>query len=196
MDAAERRRRMDALGRVPDLSRRRLLALGLLTDRLAAEGIEPILVGGAALDFYTAGGYTTGDVDLALPRGPAVDAAFSELGFRPQGRFWVREDLDLLFEAPAPAGLPGETAARTIVELDGLRIVVIGIEDLLLDRLRAAVHWRSDEDRRWARRLALLHAERLDRAYLAAKVAAEPAERAALVAILQAEDRSQAEGPG
>ena len=185
MDAAARGERMEALGGETDVARRRLLALGLLTDRLAEDGIEPILVGGAAMELYTAGGYATGDVDLALPTSPLVDAAFAELGFRKQGRFWVREDLDLFFEAPAPAGLPGEDAPRTIVEIDGLRVVVIGREDLLLDRVRAAVHWRSEEDRRWARRLALLYPDRLDWGYLVDR-AREPGERE-LVAELRRE---------
>lgn len=61
----------------------------------------------------------------------------------------MHDDLDLLFEAPAPAGLPGEDAPRTEVEVDGLRVVIIGVEDLLIDRLRAWVHWKSAEDERW-----------------------------------------------
>jgi len=186
MNARERRERLERASAEMDGARRRLLALALLTDRLAADGIEPILVGGAALELYTAGGYATGDVDLALPLVPEVDRAFAELGFRKQGRFWVREDLDLYFEAPAPAGLPGETAPRTILDVEGLRVVVIGVEDLLLDRIRAAVHWRSEEDRRWARRLALLYADRLDWSYLREKSAAQQAERE-LVEVLRRE---------
>lgn len=177
MDAERRRARLEALADEPDPARRRLVALALVADRLAEDGIEPILVGGAALELYTAGGYATGDVDLALPRGPVVDRAFADLGFATQGRFWVRPELDLYFEAPAPAGLPGETAPRTRIEVEGLPVVVIGLEDLLLDRVRAAVHWRSDEDRRWARRLALLYPDRLDWAYLRGK-AVDAAERA------------------
>ena len=149
-----------------DPRKRRLIALGLLTKALAPHGIEPILVGGGALEFYTAGGYATSDVDLALPSCPEVDAAFADMGFAKEGRYWVRDDLDLLFEAPAPAGLPDENASRTEVEVDGLRVVVIGIEDLLLDRLRAWVHWQSGEDERWARRLALLYGDRFDWQYL------------------------------
>ena len=149
-----------------DPRRRRLLALGLLTSQLAPLDIEPVLVGGGALEFYTAGGYATHDMDLALPHGPDVDAAFAAMGFRKEGRFWYQADLDLLFEAPAPAGLPGEDAPRTEVEVEGLRIVVIGVEDLLIDRLRAWVHWKSDEDGRWTRRLAHLYAHRLDWRYL------------------------------
>lgn len=149
-----------------DPRRRRLLALGLLTAQLAPHDVVPILVGGAALEFYTAGGYATHDVDLALPHGPDVDAAFAALGFRKEGRFWYHADLDLLFEAPAPAGLPGEDAPRTEVSVGGLRVVIVGVEDLLIDRLRAWVHWKSEEDGRWTRRLAHLYAHRLDWRYL------------------------------
>ena len=149
-----------------DPGKRRLIALGLLTKALAPHGIEPILVGGGAMEFYTAGGYSTSDVDLALPCGSEIDAAFADMGFTKEGRYWVQEDLDLLFEAPAPAGLPGENAPRTDVEIEGLRIVVIGIEDLLLDRVRGWVHWQSSEDERWARRLAFLYADRIDWQYL------------------------------
>ncbi len=163
-----------------DPRRRRLLALGVLARELAPCGVEPILVGGAALEFYTAGGYATHDVDLALPTGADVDAAFARLGFAKEGRFWHHADLDLLFEAPAPAGLPGEDAPRTVADIDGLRIVVIGIEDLLIDRLRAWVHWRSEEDGRWAKRLASLHEQRIDWAYVRERVRRVPEEAAAL----------------
>ena len=163
-----------------DPRRRRLVMLGLLTARLARCGIEPILVGGGAVEFYTAGGYATSDMDLALPTGPEVDAAFAALGFDKEGRFWYHADLDLLFEAPAPAGLPGEEAPRTEVEVDGLRVVIVGVEDLLVDRLRAWVHWKSDEDGRWTRRLAHLYAGRLDWRYLRARTSDVPEEAEAL----------------
>ena len=163
-----------------DPRRRRMLALGLLTRELAALDIEPILVGGAALEFYTAGGYATVDVDLAMPSGPDVDAVFAQLGFHKEGRFWVHAALDLLLEAHAPVGLPSEDADRTDVEVDGLRVVVIGVEDLLVDRLRAWVHWRSEEDDRWTRRLAGLYGDRLDWCYLKRRTREIPEEAAAL----------------
>jgi predicted nucleotidyltransferase len=180
MNSPSLRQRMDALGAEPDSQRRRLLALGLLTERLRPAGIEPILVGGAAVELYTAGGYATKDLDLALPVCPAVLEAFADLGFSREGRFWYRDDLDLLVEAPAPAGLPGEDSPRTVVEIDGLRVVVIGLEDLVIDRLRAWVHWRSEEDGRWTRRLVVLHSDRLDWDYLRTRTAPVEAEREAL----------------
>ena len=191
VEQAPNRLAMDRLRREVDPRRRRLLALGLLGRELALLGIEPILVGGAALEFYTAGGYATHDVDLALATGADVDAAFARLGFAREGRYWYHEELDLLFEAPAPEGLPGEDAPRTSISVDGLRVVVIGVEDLLLDRLRAWVHWRSDEDGRWARRLAHLHRDRIDWAYVRERTAALPEEAAALRRI---EEHAQSEG--
>jgi hypothetical protein len=73
--------RMASLADEQDLLKRRLIALGLLGRELEGAQIEPILVGGAALEFYTAGGYATKDVDLALPLSPRVDEAFARLGF-------------------------------------------------------------------------------------------------------------------
>lgn len=175
--------RLATLRDEPDPLRRRLLAVGMLTELLAPLAIKPIVVGGTAMEFYTAGGYATSDVDLALPSGPDVDAAFAEMGFEKVGRFWYRADLDLLFEAPAPAGLPGEDAARTEVDLDGLRVAIIGVEDLLLDRLRAWTHWNSDEDGRWTRRLAQLYAKEMDWGYLRERTKAVPEEAERLVVV-------------
>jgi hypothetical protein len=76
---------LDSLQDEPGTLRRRLVMPGLLTEILAESEIEPILVGGAALEFYTAGGYATKDGDLALPTAPEVDAAFQQLGFERQG---------------------------------------------------------------------------------------------------------------
>lgn len=166
---------LDRLHGEKDPRRRRLLALGLLTRELEPLGVEPILVVGAALEFYTAGGYATYDVDLALPGGPDVDAAFARLGFKKEGRFWHHAALDLLFEAPAPAGLPGEGAKSTEVDVEGLRVVVIGVEDLLIDRLRA-----GEEDGRWTRRLAGLHGDRSDWDYLRKRTRRIPEEETAL----------------
>lgn len=174
MTPAERSARLLGLVAEGDPLRRCLVALGILTERLAQDGIEPILVGGAAVAFYTAGGYSSVDVDVALPiggerRGAAVERAFVDLGFTRRGRFWVYSELDLLFEIVAREGLPGEEAPRTRVAIDGLPITVVGLEDLVLDRLRAWVHWRSEEDERWGRRLCMLYADRLDWDYLERK---------------------------
>ena len=53
--------------------KRRLLFMGWLTAELKAYEIEPILVGGNALEFYTLGAYATVDIDLVCPYPEKVD---------------------------------------------------------------------------------------------------------------------------
>ncbi len=180
MNNATLRERLELSCNESDPRRRRLIALAVLTERLRADKIMPILVGGGAVEFYTAGGYATTDIDLALPACEEVDIAFAELGFEKVGRYWVREDLDLLFEAPAQAGLPGENAPRTVVEVDGLTATVIGVDDLIMDRLRAWVHWQSTEDERWTKRLAQLYKDQIDWAYLRSRAESIPQELEAI----------------
>jgi hypothetical protein len=45
-------------------------------------------------------------------------------------------------------------------------VYVIGIEDIILNRLRACVHWKSTSDCEWGQRMFLLHYERLDLTYM------------------------------
>jgi hypothetical protein len=77
--------------------------------------------------------------------------------------------------------LPGEDAPRTEVEIEGLWAVVIGVEGLLLDRLRAWVHSKSEEDGRWGRRLAQLYSDRLDWGCLRSRAAKNPEEKERLL---------------
>ena len=142
-------------------------------------------MGGGAVEFYTDGGYTTKDMDLALPTDATVDRAFADLGFEKEGRYWCHHTLDLLFEGPAPYGLPGETAPRTRVSVDGLFVTIVGIEDLILDRLRAWVHWGSTEDGRWTTRLVALYRESIDWDYLQQKTAGIAQEAAAIAELYE-----------
>ncbi len=49
---------------------------------------------------------------------------------------------------------------------DEMKVFVIGIEDIILDRLRACIHWKSASDCEWGKRMFLLHHERLDIEYM------------------------------
>jgi len=49
---------------------------------------------------------------------------------------------------------------------NGRHIFVIGIEDIILDRLRACVHWQSSSDCEWGLRMLKVHLESLDIEYM------------------------------
>lgn len=71
--------KLDLLINEPDPARKRLTALAIVSERLRQDNL-PILVGGAAVEFYAAGGYATKDVDLALTHCPETNKALQTSG--------------------------------------------------------------------------------------------------------------------
>ena len=161
----ELKKRLDRVGEIDEPLERRIQALAIVTECLSGTGITPILVGGTAVSFYTLGGYATEDIDVAMVSAPVVDQVLADLGFAKENRYWVRNDIDIVLEAPAST-LHGDQGHVVEVAVGDLRAYVIGVEDLVIDRLNACVHWASQEDCRWARRLIDIHGETLDWDYL------------------------------
>jgi excisionase family DNA binding protein len=151
---------------VDDPIERRLAFAGLLSRACRERGWrEPVVVGGHAVEFYTAGGYTTVDLDL-VAASDAVGEVLASWGFERDGRHWYDESLGLLVEAPGQQ-LDADQEAHTVdVEVRGEHVAVLGIEDLVVDRLNACVHWGSQEACEWARVLVHAYRERIDWDYL------------------------------
>ena len=106
----------------------------------------PVVIGGCALSYYSREVYFTADIDLAYADYEALDVLFKEMGFRKEGRYWISEELEMALEVPT-SSLAGEDAPIEIVEFDeGLKCKIIGIEDLIIDRLNACKHWKSQID--------------------------------------------------
>lgn len=156
---------LNKLKRIERPLERKLFFAAVLTEALREEGVRPIVVGGTAVEFYTLGGYSTLDLDLVCEKKESVERLLQKLEFKKYGRHWYREDLDLAVEVPS-AILTGSEERLTKVEINGLTAYVIGVEDIIADRLNAYVHWRSEEDGRWARRVMALHRDKIDWAYL------------------------------
>lgn len=167
MNRAETQELLARAKAMPERFVRSLYVLAILTRELEPEGIRPVLVGGGAVEFYTMGGYTTQDLDLVVSRREAARRALEGMGFTrlPGARHWYREDLDVAIEIPSE-DLAGSQDQVVQLDVDGLSCYVIGVEDLVIDRLNAYVHWRSELDGEWAARLMALHAEDIDWPYL------------------------------
>ena len=130
-----------------------------------------MIIGGLALSYYSREVYFTADIDLACADRDALDAVLHELGFLKKGRYWIHETLDIAVEAPAST-LAGEEAPRETVELDvGLHCVIIGLEDLIIDRLNACKHWKSESDCEMAALLVARYRAELDWGYIERKAA-------------------------
>jgi len=170
MDALQRK--LEAAGRIQEPLRRRLWVVAVLNEALRPHGVRPIVVGGNAVEFYTFGAYATADVDLVAGDRSLLAQVLDRLGFLREGRFWHREDLDLVIECPDET-LAGDPSRVLEVEIDGLVCPIIGIEDLIADRLNGYVHWKWEDDRRWVRQLIASHRDDIDWSYLRSRAEGE-----------------------
>jgi predicted nucleotidyltransferase len=161
----EHRRLLERAKEIAEPLRRHLYILAVVTKALEAEGFAPIIVGGCALEFYTFGGYATRDVDVVALDRARFGRMLTQLGFEQEGRYWFREDLDIVIECPDEE-LAGDRKRILEVEIEDLRCYVIGVEDLIVSRLNGYVFWHIEADREWVKQLLSHHGADIDWAYL------------------------------
>lgn len=137
----------------------------IITELLLPHGIRPIIVGGLSVEIYTLSGYTTQDIDFVLNGYDLAGEVLASLGFTKLGKDWVHADLGISVEIPSNY-LEGDYDKITELPVADTAVYVIGIEDIILDRLRAAVHWKSGESREWGYRMLLMYFEELDMEYI------------------------------
>ncbi len=144
---------------------RKLLFLGLLNAHLPKSG-RAVLVGGALVEIYTAGAYVSGDLDVVGDRSK-IGALLQAAGFQGSGRYFIRDDLELVVEVPGIGLRPTETVIE--IEFERLRVPAVCVEDSIVDRLLAAKYWKSTTDWEQAILLYVAHRDSLDSAALDAK---------------------------
>lgn len=147
--------------------KKQLLIVGLLTQLLKRMNKQaPVIIGDCALSYYSREVYFTSDIDLAYGDREALDTALKGVDFKKEGRYWINEGLKVVIEVPASA-LPGEDSPLEVVELgEGLQCSILGIEDLLIDRLNAFKHWKSEIDGEMVELLIGHYKDDLDWSYL------------------------------
>jgi hypothetical protein len=152
--------------------KRQLLMVGLITRLLEEKGKNaPVVIGGCALSYYSREVYFTADIDLAYPDREALNGILKSIGFEKKGRYWVHEDLKMAIEAPVSA-LAEEESPVEIIEIgEGLQCTIIGIEDLIIARLNACKHWKSEIDCEMVELLMHRYFNNLDWSYLGKKAA-------------------------
>jgi hypothetical protein len=158
------------LSKFTDPFKRKLYFIGYLTKLLEKENLRPVIVGGYAVEFYTAGGYNTADIDLVFPDNKLLDKYLRGLNFVRLGRGWFNEQLDILVEAPGSSLDQDEAKNLVQVKIKNLTVYIIGIDDIIIDRLNAFVYWDSKEDGYWVKELLGLFPDKVNWKYLNRKV--------------------------
>ncbi len=145
----------------------------VITEALKDIDIRPIIVGGQAVEFYTAGGYSTMDVDLVIPAGiQEINSVIKKLGFRKEGKYWTYDQLDFALEVPGP-DLAGDYGKINEIEIEGLKAYIIGIEDIIIDRLNRYKFWKEYADQEWIIGMIYLNYDDIDWDYLYQKSESE-----------------------
>ena len=129
---------------LPEGTRRTAALVAWLQGIYATDDEKPVLVGGAAVELYTGGAYTTGDLDFVGTVPQPVAERMKEVGFRKRGRHWLHEGGKIFIEFPS-SGLDGGEEP-IVLEVEGERLLVVEPEALVADRLAAWQVWQSPED--------------------------------------------------
>ena len=117
-----------------------------VSEAMVARGLSrPILVGGAAVEYYSGSAVTTGDFDICSPWQDALDEELQRAGFvRPSGagqlvRGWLHPALKLGFEIVASVPMDGNIDRDHVLLVedtgDGSSFAIISVEDLIADRV-------------------------------------------------------------
>jgi hypothetical protein len=143
---------------------------------------RPILVGGAAAEFWSTSALSTGDFDVCTPVQPELEEEMRRFGFvRPSGpgaltRGWIHPELKLGFEVVADVPMDGnvDTAHVRLVRPVGERALfrVISVEDLIADRMGQYASGTARDRLDQARILLALHPD-ADLAYLDRRIREE-----------------------
>ncbi len=173
---------LSSIRTIDDPVRKRAVFTGLLSLEVEKRsGRRPIVVGGSAVEIYTQGVYKSGDIDLKAPR-QILLSILSELEFRPMGRVYYENEMDICIDFVGEALDEGTDAERRTPDIEipyggsRIRVRVISLEDLIVDRLSAAKNWKDSDSRKWAAVLIYIGRSssiKIDDDYLASRLARE-----------------------
>jgi DNA-binding protein YbaB len=130
-----------ALGEEHDAYRRKIKFLGIVARYFADHNLKtPVVVGGEAVEIYTQGAFTFLDIDIKSSQDGLIECLEKELGFERCQHNFFNENPLLAVEwqgASLEEGHEAESRVRHL-SIDGNIIGIIGLEDLIIDRLNAA----------------------------------------------------------
>lgn len=153
-----------------------------LTDTDHLPNQRPILVGGAAAEFYSQSAINTGDFDLCTPRQEALEEEMQKVGFvKPSGagqmtKGWIHPELRLGFEVVADISMDGGYDRDTLALIENFTdegaFVLISVEDLIADRMGQYASGTARDRMQQAQTLYRLHPS-LDKVYLDRRIREE-----------------------
>ncbi|MEM4378985.1 MAG: hypothetical protein QXX85_08400 [Candidatus Nitrosotenuis sp.] len=151
-----------------DTFKRKILFLGFLTKTLKQNDIKAVLVGGQAVDLYTAGTFATTDIDLVVDNKIIAEKLLNRFGFGKEANgLWLNKDLVIVIQIISQP-YSGDSNKLRKFKIRDYEIRVAAPEDLIQNRLYSAKFWKSNIQRDMEESIALLRifADSIDNSYL------------------------------
>jgi predicted nucleotidyltransferase len=155
-----------------DKLERQIYVAAVISSAFEKKGIQTVLVGGAVVEYYTAGGYTTADIDMILPplEKEEIETVMKGLGFErfEDYRHWLHPDIPVPVEFPPGPLQVGHLLIQEVneIEVEKIRLKILKVEDILLDRLIMAQEWKDLQAQIQAEMLMYAHYTELDWPYV------------------------------
>ncbi len=157
-----------ALKQETDLFKRRISFIAFLASTLEKNNVDAILVGGQAIDLYTAGTFATSDMDLVVNNKAATEKLLNRFGFGKESNgLWFNRDLNIVVQV-IPESYSGDATKVRKFRVKEYELKVAAPEDLIANRLYSAKFWKSNIqlDLEQAVSLLKIFSDSIDSAYL------------------------------
>jgi hypothetical protein len=151
-----------------NLFKRRILFLAFFSDKLKENGVDSILVGGEAIDLYTAGTFATSDIDLVVSNKGVTEKLLNRFGFgKGDNALWFNRDLNIVIQVIAET-YSGDLRKLRKFKVKKYELEVAALEDLIANRLYSAKFSKSNLQRDLEQAVALLKifSDSIDNVYL------------------------------
>lgn len=112
----------------------------IIAEALRKINQDSILVGGAAVEFYTQGAYSTSDIDMIAEGGEELITTMKKLGFEKLGKDFIHQKLNIYIEFPGRNLKNNEESI--LIKVKDKILPIISIEDLIVDRLCSFKFWK------------------------------------------------------
>ncbi len=130
--------------------------------------MNAILVGGEAINVYTAGIFSTADIDLVVDNKTVTEKLLNRFGFgKKSNGLWFNEDLIIIVQVITNP-YSGDLKKLRNFKVDDYDLRVAAPEDLIQNRLYSAKFWKSNPQRDMEESIALLRifVDSIDNSYL------------------------------
>ncbi|MHB8840665.1 MAG: TroA family protein [Candidatus Aquicultor sp.] len=144
---------------------KRIVFMGYFTSELEKQGASPVAAGNYAVELYTSGGYKSDTVDMIAPAEP-TGTLLERMEFVREAGAWVNNEVGITAKIIAEDLDEARLQRVNQVDVNGLTVYILGIEDTVIDKLKNFVFDGESSAITWVQEVIELNVNQLDLDYL------------------------------